>query len=662
MSEKILTNSYSKSAALQFINLISSGERYYVFASRFLPYANSDVVEIPIDSQDYKNDVYSSMIFGKLITEEDVNLVIEKNEWTSNTVYDQYDSQISLIDKTYYSIVNAGSWSHVYKCLYNNNGMPSIVQPDFSSVSVGDRFFETSDGYLWKYMYSAPASLIDDFGTEKYFPVFSNSSVSDIAVSGSIDTILVEGRGNNYSNYLIGNNHFSSGDMRIGGNSVLYSIVGNSVASSTNNFYNGCMIYIKSGPANEVGQYKKIVNYFVNSTAKVIVLESAFANALSISSAFEIYPGVSITSDGLQTSNAVARAIVNAVSNNIHRIEVLNSGSGYKIANASVFSYVGVGATDATLRVVASPKYGHGYDPGSELGATKLMLNAKFQTSESNTIPTSNDYRTIGILKNPMFANVLITTANKQGNFLNGEKLFKVKPVLLGNTMTTNSSSSILTDVNGSFNSIFANGDYVYVASGNNNMVAQISAITNSSSMILESNALFTASGASYYLPRNSTSAIVISSSVSTLNLTNVDGKLESTDCLIGLSSGTKATINTISIGGIIKGFDTFINTYKYVGTITSGTFIEDETVYQDSISTANGKFHSIENGYLYTDGSFSVGKSLVGSNSAAIALLSTKYEPELVFNSGSILYMENLDPIPRSNSQTETFKLTLEF
>ncbi len=602
------------------------------------------------------------MIFGKLITEEDVNLVIEKNEWTSNTVYDQYDSQISLIDKTYYSIVNAGSWSHVYKCLYNNNGMPSIVQPDFSSVSVGDRFFETSDGYLWKYMYSAPASLIDDFGTEKYFPVFSNSSVSDIAVSGSIDTILVEGRGNNYSNYLIGNNHFSSGDMRIGGNSVLYSIVGNSVASSTNNFYNGCMIYIKSGPANEVGQYKKIVNYFVNSTAKVIVLESAFANALSISSAFEIYPGVSITSDGLQTSNAVARAIVNAVSNNIHRIEVLNSGSGYKIANASVFSYVGVGATDATLRVVASPKYGHGYDPGSELGATKLMLNAKFQTSESNTIPTSNDYRTIGILKNPMFANVLITTANKQGNFLNGEKLFKVKPVLLGNTMTTNSSSSILTDVNGSFNSIFANGDYVYVASGNNNMVAQISAITNSSSMILESNALFTASGASYYLPRNSTSAIVISSSVSTLNLTNVDGKLESTDCLIGLSSGTKATINTISIGGIIKGFDTFINTYKYVGTITSGTFIEDETVYQDSISTANGKFHSIENGYLYTDGSFSVGKSLVGSNSAAIALLSTKYEPELVFNSGSILYMENLDPIPRSNSQTETFKLTLEF
>ena len=38
------------------------------------------------------------------------------------------------------------------------------------------------------------------------------------------------------------------------------------------------------------------------------------------------------------------------------------------------------------------------------------------------------------------------------------------------------------------------------------------------------------------------------------------------------------------------------------------------------------------------------------------------KYTPEIVFGSGRIIYLENLDPITRANTQSEVFKLIFEF
>jgi hypothetical protein len=663
LSEKIITGAYRRNLANDLITSISSTtDQYYLFAARYEEYANS-TIEVPVDSEDYKNETYSKMVFGKKIYGEDVNLVIPRYEWESNTVYVEYDSaEDELAEKMFYAIVNAGAQFHVYKCLYNNGNTASTVQPDFDSVSEGDRFFETSDGYIWKYIYSANAAMVDSFGTSEYFPVSSNDSIVENAVPGSIDIIKVESGGNNYGNYVAGNNYFSSQEMRIGGNGVLYNITSNTTASTSNDFYNDCLIYIRTGPANEIGQYRKIVDYVVNSTSKTIVLESAFSNAISITAGWEIYPGVSIVSDGTQTSNVVARAVVNSVANTIYKIDVLNSGAGYKTANASVLAYTGVGASNASLRVIASPKGGHGSSPNSEFGSTRMMVNIDFGGSESNTIPVSNDYRSIGILRNPTFSNVVVSTSNSHGNFLNGEMVYKVDKLYISDTGVANSSSPVFSDVNGNLLTQFDAGDYILLKSGNNSMLGVVNSVTNSTSMVLTSNALFTSNGVSYYLPRISSNGEILSSNGTSVSLTKLAGSIDTDDELVGIDSGASATANVVTIGGLVKGTETFVNTYKYFGTVVSGTFIEDETVYQGSISTSNGVLHSVEGNTIYTSGIFSTDTNIVGATSGAVAQLTERFEPELVYRSGEILYIENMEAVPRDVDQTETFKLTFEF
>lgn len=58
----------------------------------------------------------------------------------------------------------------------------------------------------------------------------------------------------------------------------------------------------------------------------------------------------------------------------------------------------------------------------------------------------------------------------------------------------------------------------------------------------------------------------------------------------------------------------------------------------------------------------FEIGEVITGANSDATFTVSAKYEGEIEKDSGQIVYVENLSPISRSNTQTETVKLILEF
>jgi hypothetical protein len=74
-------------------------------------------------------------------------------------------------------------------------------------------------------------------------------------------------------------------------------------------------------------------------------LLNEFAISPAADSTFEVTPGVKIIGDGTQTSEAVARAIVNETGNTIQRIEMLNLGGGYKYATASVLAHNSVAVT-----------------------------------------------------------------------------------------------------------------------------------------------------------------------------------------------------------------------------------------------------------------------------------------------------------------------------
>jgi hypothetical protein len=119
---------------------------------------------------------------------------------------------------------------------------------------------------------------------------------------------------------------------------------------------------------------------------------------VSIGSQYTIAPSVQIVGDGV---NASAAAVISG--GNVQYIIVTNPGQGYTWARITIVPAGGnVGANGAVANAVISPFEGHGSDPITELGAFYVMVNSKLTYDESGTFTVSNDFRRIGILKNPL--------------------------------------------------------------------------------------------------------------------------------------------------------------------------------------------------------------------------------------------------------------------
>lgn len=430
-----------------------SNTSFYLYAG-----VHGDVIgDIPIpadDDRDVTIDAYRNMIFGKRVAFTDLASVIRYVPWVTNKVFAMYnDNDEDLLTKDFFCQVQEGSFYHVYKCLDNNFNANSTSEPLYSFVNQSSNYiFQTSDGYVWKYMFTVTESVADKFKTQNYFPAYTNTEVASAATKGAIDVIRIEqsdleipGGGKKYDNYVTGT--WVTGELRLSGNNFLYEI-SNDTISFTTGFYTGCLIYVSGGVG--VGQYKTITDYFHNSNGNFIVIDSAFTVPPMNGSTWEIYPEVRITGSGTQTVNAVARALVNSTgSNSVYKIEMLEKGANYDFILAEIVAN-GVITTDtafrpAELHPIYSPQLGHGVNAPEELGSTAIEFSVKFSNTESNTIPTENRYQQIGLLINPAFANVIVQTTNTAGSFLVGEDIFKLKPVRMNTNVYISNTSATIT-------------------------------------------------------------------------------------------------------------------------------------------------------------------------------------------------------------------------
>lgn len=615
------------------------------FSEEFIPNANNDNNSVNIN-------VYKDMVFGKKLANSDVKIMVPRYNWTSNTVYTPYRGNTDLTACSFYTVVNAVSSFHVFKCLDNDGGAPSTVPPNFNDTGADDEFYSTSDGYVWKYMYTIDKTTFEKFATEDYIPVVPNANVTGNAVAGAIDVIVVDSPGSNYNVYL--SNTFISTDIAVGGDPTKFNIANN--AYPANGFYQGCVIYIKEGTG--YGQLRKIVDYTVTNTQKLIDVEPAFTITPDSTSVYEITPSVLITGDG---NNAIARAIVNVAfvtisspyanlagtqtslsnsayvtklynyyfqrdpdtgglnfwtnviststgtraqvedvflkgettstsANGISKVEIIQRGSGYTYATAQVIGNTSGVSNAAVLSIVLGPKGGHGKNSEYELGGKFLGISTTFANNESNTIPTQNDYRMVGIIKDPYFANVVLSVTSSTGIFTDNETV----------TQTTSGATGIVTDSTGS-----------------------------------------------------------------TVSVTNVTGIFVTSQIITGSSSGATANVTSYVINGQTKNFNTFDNRFRYTYSGGSGTFVQDETAYQLEASVANAVYHSNDSNYYYLTnikGIINTGNTLVGVNSGASVNLLTRLPPDIVEGSGEVLYIENTDPISRDVNQSETVKLILKF
>lgn len=146
-----------------------------------------------IDSYDYELEVRKNSALAKLIDINDVAIVVNRRQWTQGFIYDMYDEYSSTnpsftgatsIDQASFYVIN--SRYQVFKCLFNNGNRISSIEPVMSEVNVSAPI-ATSDGYIWKYMYTIPLSLRNKFLSDEYMPVttaLTNSFYSNGAISG----------------------------------------------------------------------------------------------------------------------------------------------------------------------------------------------------------------------------------------------------------------------------------------------------------------------------------------------------------------------------------------------------------------------------------------------------------------------------------------------
>ncbi len=570
-----------------------AGTQYYAFAGRPDPWTNDSTPPVPVDaSQETVFETYDTMLFGKVVGPTDVAMMVPKHLWTANTVYAMYDDKVPLYNSNFFVAVDATTAFHVFKCLNNNGGAPSTVFPDRNTTSEDDEYYSTSDGYQWKYLYSFSNSSHKKFATNQWIPVFPNANVTSNAVSGAIDVIVVDNPGTRYNSYS--NGFFT--EIAVAGDTTVYGI--DPISSANTDFYKNCALKIVNGQGS--GQQRRIAEYSVQGGFKRVYLTQPFEELPTTSSRYEITPHVSVVGDG---ANCVARAIIDPVSNTVNTIEITSRGSGYSYAVAEVIGNTGIivngstviQANNAVLRPIMGPIGGHGSDINNELGAVALGFSVTFANTEQLTIPIDGRYRQIGLMKDPLFANVELTIANTQGVFVDEEIVFVANTDISGEVTFYSEPSAVL-------------------------------------------------------------------------RLTNVRAGFAAPQLVRGATSNATAIVESIRVGSSEKTFTTFDQRVRLDTTFNGTSPFEPGQAVRQQITDAQAVVHASNTSFTAvtqvrgTLNINNVDSSQYLTSDTAVANVNAIVAGDLVRASGEILYVENVQPVTRGGSLSETIKFIIRF
>lgn len=374
-------------------NMLSGDSDYYAFAADPVYY----VTVPPLANSDYSTNYNTwSMLFGKKLTYNDVSLVVKNNIWEYGTVFEKYDNTSNTLHSNgmFYSVcipsIVGGNYL-IYKCIDNANGAQSVIDPSTVGNPQGKMSFQTSDGYVWRYIYSVSSANYDKFATDKYIPVYTDPNMLATADSYSgVEVVMITNAGSGYDAY-------HDGVVQAVLNSTMIQISSN--ASSINNFYvnNGIYIYNVSQTTSQLNQ---VTEYISNTTGKFVRVNNTGIDPDLIiegSTQYKISPRVVFNTDGITPK---AYSTINPYQNSIGSVTMLDIGTAITRAEVSIQSNT-LWGSGATAYAIVPPPGGHGSNPASELDIKGFCAGFRFSNSELSTIPDYVKYSKIGILKNP---------------------------------------------------------------------------------------------------------------------------------------------------------------------------------------------------------------------------------------------------------------------
>ena len=284
----------------------------------------------------------------------DVSYVVPRFSWVAGSFYEAWDSQYNSNTEIKNSTTPSGAFApnpyyvltddnNVYICV--QQGRTSSGQPRtslFKPIGIGEIPFSAgADGYIWKFLYNIGAAQARKFLTSSYMPV---ERIVDELAGGPPDNDLTVSR---------------LQQRVIQASAVPGQIIG---------------IAVDNGGEGFTASPTIIIQGVVRQGVEEITTEaSAYANVLN----------GSITEVIMKPDAAQA---------------LYSMGIDYADASVSVS---GTG-TNARLRAILSTDSGMGGNPVLDLNSSALMFNAQLTGDEANDFQTTNDFRQIGIVLNPM--------------------------------------------------------------------------------------------------------------------------------------------------------------------------------------------------------------------------------------------------------------------
>ena len=339
-------------------------------------YATEDTPPTPLDNQIEKFSVYDEIIAAKRITDQFARAVITRYDWnllateprfdmykpdysatTTGQVGKQSTTGASSLGASKFYVINSNY--EVFKCIYNGQ-FPGQVDPNpvyepKTTPSAGQGtydagsglFTESADavvantagsGYIWKYMYTIPTDDVLRFLSTNFMPI----NLTGEATRAATEAAAVDG----------------AIDV------VLVEDTGSGLPNGTH-----------YAPILGDGQVSG-----TQSVVKIVVTAGAIESTeVVVKGAGYTYASVALD-DG---------ATVGGIKYGLYAEQALTTAR------------TGVGGTGA-LEVVLPPQGGHGADFELEMNAKRVMTNIRLTYAEgSGDFPVDNDFRRIGIIKDP---------------------------------------------------------------------------------------------------------------------------------------------------------------------------------------------------------------------------------------------------------------------
>ena len=335
-----------------FNEIRSNTNGYYYFIGKPLKWNVDDAPDVPDESYVYEINTRNEIIFAKRILASDLAFVIPRHDWVPGTIYDMYDDRIgvdnpahsgatTLRESNFYVMTNE---YNVYKCLFNGYDAPSTIKP----FSTSHKLIKTSDGYVWKYMYTIPSALVNRFVTLFDIPV--TTSISNQFYSrGAINSILVVNPGKNYmagstSLEVFGNGNQENNPLAITSATVELAGAGYSgtpILNFADPFSSSNFI---SNATYLLGQYVKSNNriYRVVTPGTIGTVPPShtdkvarFNGTVSLQ-----FVGRTITGTATMSGGSVSSITLNGF---VTRVKVLNPGFGYSTTALPTISVIGSG-------------------------------------------------------------------------------------------------------------------------------------------------------------------------------------------------------------------------------------------------------------------------------------------------------------------------------